>query len=185
MEQPEIVPASPISRIARFLSLILVLACVGALDYRTGYELRLGVLYAMMVGFGTWFLGLEVGVGVSVAAVGIEQWAEFAGGRVFTRSWIPYVNSVSRLTIYLFVAFSFFHFRRTIDLAKRQVQAFQGKLPVCGSCYRVEGGGGFWMDFPTYLRRNSGAEPEFHACPICEREGRSHSSSETRVGERE
>lgn len=164
----------PHRRIPSLILLVLLLALfggVGALDYITGYELRMGALYAVIVGFATWNFGLPGGIAVGLAAVGIEQWAELAGGKVFDQPWVPYANSASRLTIYLFVAFSFSYFRRTIDRARSQLQAFQGRMPVCTCCNRVDGGDGFWMDFPNYVRKNSDVAPEFTICPLCAEEG--------------
>jgi hypothetical protein len=150
--------------------LVLMVSGVGTVDYLAGYELRLGALYAVTVGFATWYLGLPAGVVCSLITVGIAHWAELAGGKVYNQWWVPYANSASRFSIYLFVALSFGYFRRTIDRAASQLRAFQGRLPVCGCCNRVDGGDGFWMDFPTYVRKNSAVAPVFKTCPVCERE---------------
>ena len=153
-----------------FLAFLGHLAAVGALDYYTGYEVRIGALYAVPVAFATWYLGGWMGVVASFSATAIIFWVEEAGGKVYAAKWIAYGNSASWLFVFLFVTFSFWYFRRTIDLARRRVRAFEGKLPICSCCHRVDGGDGFWIDFPTYIRTKSEAVPEFVTCPVCVRE---------------
>ena len=160
------------TKAAIFVAFILQLAAVGALDYFTGPEVRIGALYAVPIGFAAWYLGGWMGAVAGIGATAVAIWSERSGGQVYAESWIGYVNGASRLSIFLFVAFSFSYFRRTIDLARKRVQAFEGKLPICSCCHRVDGGDGFWMDFPTYVRTKSEAVPAFLTCPVCVREKR-------------
>lgn len=149
------------------IELLAMVIGVGALDYYAGYELNTRALYAVPVAFATWYFGAVLGVVIAATATGIALWAELATGKVYSAQWIAYANTASPLCVFLFVALSFSYLRRTIDLARKRVQAFTGPLPICASCHRVDGGDAFWMDFPTYIRKNSEAVPEFRTCPIC------------------
>lgn len=160
----------PAKNIIYIFSVVAQLAAVAMLDYYSGYEIRLVALYCMPVAFATWYLGGIGGSLTGVAACLTTLVVESAAGQVYSRDWIAYANAASRLLIFLFVALSFARFRRTIEFARNRVKAFQGKLNVCACCNRIDGGDGFWMDFPTYLRKNSEAVPEFDACPTCIRE---------------
>lgn len=160
----------------RLALIIVALGGVTALDYYSGYEVRLSALYAAAVGLATWNFGAVGGAVVAVLAATLEFWAERLGGKIYTAEWIGYSNALSRLCIYFFVALSFSYFRRTIALARKRVKAFEGQLKICACCQRVDGGEGFWMDFPTYIRKNSEAVLEFDTCPTCVREGQPKSS---------
>lgn len=151
----------------KFLLVLGSFAAVGGLDYFTGYQVRLGALYAIPVGLAVWFFNAPMGVVFAVSSTVFAYWSERVTGEVYPAMWIPVVNGISRLALLLFVAFSIRYFKRTIALAHKRTEAFAGRLPICACCHRVDGGNGFWMDFPTYLRKNSEAEPEFRTCPIC------------------
>jgi hypothetical protein len=160
------------SKPAYFLAFVVQLAAVAAFDYYTGYEVKIGALYAGPIAFATWYLGVWPGVAASFGATALILWLEEVGGTIYSAKWIAYSNSASWLVVFLFVTFSFSYFQRTIDLARKRVRAFEGKLPVCCCCHRVDGGDGFWIDFPTYVRTKSEAVPEFVTCPVCVREKR-------------
>lgn len=165
------------SKFVRIIALILLIASISAIDYYTGYEIRLPAFYAITVAFATWYLNFVSGICVAVLVAGIELAAEKIGGKVYSAEWIAYLNMVSRFCIYLFVAVSFSYFRRTINLARFRVRAFEGRLGICACCYRVDGAGGYWIDFPTYLRTNSEVIPEFRRCPVCTRENKQPSTT--------
>ncbi len=140
---------------------------VCVLDYITGYEVKLIALYACVVAFGTWRIGVVAGVVAAVVFSVFSTWAEGTPGPVFSASWVVIVNVISRFAIYAFVAASFHHFKRGADRAQRELEAFKGNICFCSVCNKVDGGDRFWMDFPSYVRRNSGASLEFKICPIC------------------
>jgi hypothetical protein len=156
-----------------------LLALVGGIDYLTGYEVHLGALYAVIVAYATWNLGSLFGIITALAATSFVFWAERASGLVYSHLWIGYTNSLSRLGIYCIIIWGGIRMRRYFDLAERRMQAFDRTLPICACCYRVDGGQGFWVDFPTYLRKNSDAQPTYSTCPICSTSGKSKASAGT------
>jgi len=143
------------------------LSLVGVIDYLTGYEVHMGALYAAIVAFAAWNIGTLLGILTAVAATAVIFWTERASGLVYSHAWTAYTNSLSRLGIYLIIVWGFNRLRGTLDLAERRVEAFDRTLPICACCYRVDGGDGFWVDFPTYLRKNSSSQPAYRTCPIC------------------
>jgi hypothetical protein len=155
------------------------LSLVGGIDYLSGYEVHLGALYAAIVAYATWNLGTFFGILTALAATSFVFWAERASGLVYSHSWIGYTNSLSRLGVYFIIVWGFVRMRRSFDLAERRLQAFDRTLPICACCYRVDGGQGFWVDFPTYLRKNSDAQPTYSTCPICSLSGKSKASAGT------
>lgn len=148
---------------------ILQVIVVTGIDYYLGYEVRLGALYAVPVAFAAWYLGKVWGWLAAISAALLALWAEKAAGKIYTSDWIAVTNTSSRLAIFLFVNLSVAYFRRTIDLANRRMQVFRGVLPVCACCHQVDGGAGFWTDFPTFLRNNTQASVQFKTCPACQK----------------
>jgi len=149
--------------------LLLQIAAVGYLDYFSGYEIKVGPLYAVTVAFGVWYLGAGIGVLSCLLCTGVAFWADRASGHVFSARWIEYYSNIPRLTFFLFVAFSFAYFRRTIEAAKLRLRAFSGQLPVCHQCHKVCGQDGYWSEFSTYLRENTDAAVVDKVCPDCSR----------------
>ncbi|WP_438483658.1 hypothetical protein [Oleiharenicola lentus] len=155
-------------RIVRLVCALLgQLVLIGFFDFYTGYEIKLGALYALPVAFAAWYLRSPAGWLTSLVCALITLWAEVAAGKEYSSTWIAVINTASRLAIFVFIQLSVSHFRRTVNLAKKRLRAFEGLLPVCCACHRVDGGDGFWTDFPAFLRANTQAQVEFKTCPSC------------------
>ena len=72
-----------------------------------------------------------------------------------------------RLTVLVFIAYSFHQFRRDLDDKSLKLKQLEGILPVCIVCNRISDGTGHWTDLGTYLRLHSAATPETQLCPDC------------------
>lgn len=146
---------------------MLTIAVVLMLDIITGHEVRLGALYACPVAFGAWYFGRNWGCIAAIGGAFLSHWVESATGRTYSSEWIAVVNTALRFAILVFVYLSVSYFRRTIDIARQEMKAFSGSVPICCRCHRVDGGDGYWTDFPTFIRRKTKAKVEFSVCPNC------------------
>ena len=148
------------------LSLLGVLL-IGYLDYRTGFDVALGALYAIPIAFASWYLNAGWGVLFSILASFVRYWADSADGHHFSRPWIPIERGINFVLIFSFIAFSFHTFRRNFEMKDRKVRQLEGILPICIACKRISNPKGEWMDLDAYLRQHSSAQPEPCICPEC------------------
>jgi diguanylate cyclase (GGDEF)-like protein len=83
-----------------FVLAICGLGIVGGLDYFTGYEVSLSLLYLGPVALATWYGGRRAGIGIAVLACVIWYIAEIAG-RQYSHAAIPVWNALIRLGFFL------------------------------------------------------------------------------------
>ena len=68
------------------ISLILV-AIIGYIDFRTGYERSLSLFYLVPISIGTWFLGLIFGLAIATMSVVVWVVSDLAAGIPAVRIW--------------------------------------------------------------------------------------------------
>lgn len=159
---------STTARKAACIALALALmASVGWLDYRTGYEVSVFALYTFPIAWIAWKTNLAWGLGLSVLGAGEWLWADLADKHPYAHAWIPWERAAMNLLIFGFVAFSFYKFRRDIALGKRKVRQLEGVLPVCIACNRIQDEKGRWINLDDFLRKHNGAQAEQRLCPDC------------------
>jgi len=82
---------------------LLLVVAVGLLDWVTGTEISLSVLYLVPVGFASWLLGR--GQARLFAFLSAVTWfAADLSGHVYSSSSIPFWNAIVRLSFFLIVA---------------------------------------------------------------------------------
>src|SRR5437016_2467142 len=75
--------------------LIFVLL-VGLVDYLSGLEISLAILYLLPIFAVAWFSGRWPGIVIALAAGFVWFLADLASERKFSHEWVPYFNLVSR-----------------------------------------------------------------------------------------
>jgi signal transduction histidine kinase len=84
------------------LSLFIV-AIVGLLDYRTGFELNFFAFYLIPVIFAVWCVGRGFGVCISVLCVVVSISGDLIAGARYSSSLVPVWNTAISLTFFLVV----------------------------------------------------------------------------------
>ena len=158
---------TPAAKAAYILAAIALLAVVGWIDFRTGYEISVYALYAFPIAWIVWTVSMTWGVVLSLLASAAWLWADFADNHAYAHAWIPWERGCMRMIIFAFIAYSFHQFRRDLEIKNRKLRQLEGILPVCIACNRISDGTGHWTDLGTYLRRHSAAKPETQLCPDC------------------
>jgi PAS domain S-box-containing protein len=74
---------------------------VGVLDWYTGVEPSLSILYLLPIGWTVWFVGTWAGVVVSLLAAGVWFSLDQVGGAVYSHPLVPYWNACVRLGFFL------------------------------------------------------------------------------------
>ncbi len=84
------------------LSLALV-ALVGLLDFRTGFELNFFAFYLIPVILAVWFVGRGFGIFVSALCVAVSVTGDLVAGARYSSSLVPVWNTAIAFTFYLVV----------------------------------------------------------------------------------
>jgi PAS domain-containing protein len=84
-----------------FLAGWIGVTLVGLLDWSTGTEISLSILYLLPIGLAVWFGGLATGLIVAAAAAGIWLVLDTFGGSVYSHPWIPYWNAAVRFGFFV------------------------------------------------------------------------------------
>jgi len=77
---------------------------VGSIDYLTGYEISLSILYLAPVAFAAWYGGRHIGTAIAVVSAAVWFMADVGLGHAYTHPAIPVWNALVRLGIFLIVS---------------------------------------------------------------------------------
>ncbi len=151
----------------RILAATAIMSAVSWLDYRTGDQIGLLVLYALPVAWIAWSVNFTWAFLLGALNTAGRIWADARWLHHFSHAWIPWERGCMRTIVLSFIAFSFHQFRRDLDTKSLKLRQLEGILPVCIACNRISDPAGRWLDLESYLRRNSEAKPDARLCPEC------------------
>jgi PAS domain-containing protein len=78
---------------------------VGLLDWSTGVEVSLSILYLLPIGLSVWFVGKWAGIVLSMVAATVWLMLDSREGTPYTQPIIPYWNAIVRLGFFLLTTF--------------------------------------------------------------------------------
>lgn len=150
---------------------------VALLDYYTGDELNVTLLYLAPIALASWKLGRREAI--FVAAVSAMAW--FVGDHLFLRQttnlWIPFWNMVGLFGFFVTVVLILFSLRKAftaqqqliaeLEDALSRVRTLSGLLPICSWCKKVRDDRGYWRAVEAYIEEHSQAEFTHGICPDC------------------
>ena len=114
----------PLQLAVAFVGIVIV----GAMDYRTGYEVSLSILYLLPITIATWFAGRRIGV-IYALLCGLSWYVVVkATAEPFSHGWIPVWNDMVRIGFFLTHALLLDAFRRRL----RDEQALARTDPLTG-----------------------------------------------------
>ena len=99
-------------------SVLLVLA-VGALDYITGFEVSLSILYLVPIAILTWYTNLTLALVFSI--ISALEWflADFFYGHVYANPLIPYWNALVWLGVFILFVLLLYRLRESLETERR------------------------------------------------------------------
>lgn len=159
-----------LTRSTAVLLVTVLLALCGLLDYATGYEVSVFMVYVLPIALSTRAFGLAGGCLTSLLCAVVWAIADVAAGHQYSGPWVVYWNAFNRLTFFLCVAVAVHYTHATLAASQRRLRAFPGQLPMCTQCHRIGSGNGYWQPFESYLCEHGEAEPLRKVCPDCARE---------------
>ncbi|MGO9117580.1 MAG: hypothetical protein ACLQPD_08205 [Desulfomonilaceae bacterium] len=168
-------------RIIVFTGFVLT-AVVGWVDFITGYEVSISILYLGPISLVAWYAGRAPGFLVAVTSAIVWLLADVAAGHTFGRMMIPYWNGAVMLGEFLVVAvivhwLHVAHERnvrliRKLREAATKVKTLTGLLPICAWCKKIRTDEGYWQEVEAYIAAHSEAAFTHGICPNCQKEVR-------------
>lgn len=96
------------------LSLVLV-GCLGLLDYYTGPDLSVSIFYLLPISLTAWLLGGRWAMVMSAVAMLSWLWADVAAGELDRPAFIPYWNALIRFGYFVIVSYLFAFIRGRLE----------------------------------------------------------------------
>ena len=160
----------------RFLGIPLTLI-VALLDYYTGEELNVTLLYLAPIALASWKLGTKEAILVAVVSALVWFVEDYLILRESAVLWIPFWNMVGLFGFFLTVVLILSSLRKAFAAQQRligelqealgQVRTLSGLLPICSWCKKVRDDRGYWRAVEAYIEEHSHAEFTHGICPDC------------------
>jgi signal transduction histidine kinase len=100
----------------------VILGCVAAMDFVTGYEISCTVFYLVAAGLATWFVGASFGILVSVLSAISTSAISIASGEHYSNRFAPIWDAAIVLSFYLIVVWLLRSLRLTQETLEQRVQ---------------------------------------------------------------
>ncbi|MGE5451379.1 MAG: hypothetical protein ACM3VZ_05975 [Acidobacteriota bacterium] len=162
-------PSAPGKSAARAALVLVTLVASGAIDYATGYEVSVFLLYVAPVALCTRFFGVYPGLGVALVSTAVWMAVDQLSGHRYSQSWIWYVNAANRMICFVLGVWAISYFQSRQAVLKQRLKAFNGAIPICTQCHRLSANDGYWWAIDGYLKEFGGARPQHKVCPDCAR----------------
>jgi hypothetical protein len=167
----------------RLVALFVVTALIGAMDYVTGDELDLFILYFAPIAWAAWNVSRRAAIALSVFSGALWFSANVYLGHAYSQPLLGAWGEMVMLVTFLGAALATSGIRRLLDherVLNRQlaealakVKKLTGRLPICMSCKNVQDDAGHWQAIEEYFTHQSEDDFVFaqRICPDCRDRG--------------
>lgn len=155
---------------------IIMSLAVDWLDYTTGEEYELFILYYIPVGIIAWQVGRTVGLLMSIFCAATWFQSDFLTHQHYSLlvgSW----DTSMRLISFAALAWTLSQVRTELTREKKlnteladamaQIKTLTGILPMCSFCRRIRDDSRRWVHLEAYITRHSEAQVSHGLCPTC------------------
>lgn len=155
---------------------LLLTAVIGYVDYVTGYELRMELLYLMPISYVTWFVGQRAGIMFSFLSMITTVYSDIMAGKKFTHFTIEIWNGLMYLVFYVIVTLLLKlqislqqreNLLEELDNALMQNEELRRLLPVCSRCKKLRDDEEYRQKVESYIGQYSKAEFSHGLCTEC------------------
>jgi signal transduction histidine kinase len=101
---------------------------IGVIDYVTGYDLRLEILYLMPIAFVVWFAGIKSGIFISAVSIAIIVLSDVLSGKIFHNYLVETWNMVMLFLFFIIVTLLLSKLRITLRERTRLALELQKAL---------------------------------------------------------
>jgi len=157
---------------------LVLTAVAGLLDYVTGYEISVSILYLGPISLVAWYGGRVPGA--IMAIVGSAAWSitNVGAGEMSRHPLTPYWNGLVLLGEFLIVVFVVDRLKIAYNAqvalveelreATTKIKTLRGLVPICAWCKKIRDDEGYWRDLEAYMAAHSEAVFTHGICPQCE-----------------
>jgi hypothetical protein len=166
-------------RILHLAGLFIATLFIGVLDYATGDELDLFILYLVPIAIGAWTHGRAVALVLAATSGALWFSANVYLGHAYSRPVLGAWGEVVMLITFTAAALATNGMRSLLDREKAlnaqlaealaRVKKLSGRLPICMSCKSVQDESGHWREIEEYFTHESEDDFVFKQmiCPHC------------------
>lgn len=157
---------------------LLALFLVGWIDWVTGYEMGLSLLYLIPISISTWFVGIGAGLLFAVVGAIVWGWSDWAAGHQYSAWFLPYWNSGIRLGFFVVTSISLAIAEATARRQRATIESLTGALaqataggapfPLCPSCKRVRTDAEFVRQVESFAAQHPEVVFSHRQCPACQ-----------------
>jgi hypothetical protein len=168
-------------KVIQFTGFVLT-AVVGYLDFLTGYEASVSILYLGPISLVAWYAGRVPGFLVAITSAIVWLLADVGAGHAVGRAIISYWNGAVMLGEFLVVAVVVNKLQVAHETKVRMISELQeaatkirtltGLIPICAWCKKIRTDEGYWQEVEAYVAAHSEAAFTHGICPDCEKEVR-------------
>jgi diguanylate cyclase (GGDEF)-like protein len=105
---------SPQRRSIILLSTFILIVLIGILDYVTGFEISLSLLYVVPISLATWYINSRAGYVTIGISVGVSILSNAAAGQTYSHEIIWYWNGFTRLLLFVLILWLLQEFKRAL-----------------------------------------------------------------------
>ena len=152
---------------------------IGWLDYVTGVELDLFVLYLLPIVWVGWTLGSRAGIAVAVEGTALWYFADVYLLHAYTHPIYGVWGAMVKLVAFAGAALASNRIHRLLKRERQlnhkladalaRVKKLSGRLPICIGCKSIRDEGGHWHEIEEYFTVQSEDDFVFSqtVCPHC------------------
>lgn len=156
---------------------IVLVAVIGLLDFMTGYEFSVEVLYLAPICFAAWYAGKSCGIAITIVSAIIWLLADLGAGHRTDSLVIPVWNFVILLSSFTVVVILILKLKAAYEEQLRlvgelqeafdKIKVLKGLIPMCAWCKKVRNDDGYWLEVEQYIKENSDSSFTHGICPEC------------------
>ncbi len=163
----------------RLGALIALTGLIGWLDYVTGDELDLFILYFVPIVWAAWNIGSRTGVGLAVFGTALWLWANAILGHAYTHVLFAVWGGMVMFATFSAAALATGRIHALLQNERRlnrqlaealaKVKKLSGRLPICLGCKSIRDEAGEWRQIEEYFTVQSEEDFIFsqEVCPHC------------------
>jgi hypothetical protein len=153
-----------------------VIAVLGVIDYGTGPDLTLAVLYLLPITLVAWSGDRDLGVAMAAMSAACQTTAD-ALWPTHTPPPVLAWNGTSRFLVYTTLVVLLTALRKAyarseerrhaLEEAQAEIKTLRGLLPICSFCHRIRDDDGEWERLEAYIHSRTDATFTHGMCPEC------------------
>ncbi len=164
------------SFIRHFIQVSLLLSGIFIFDCITTYEVNIGPLYIVLVGYATWQMGFGFGIFFSVLCMTLWALGDYFTGHRFSHMWLLYENAGIRLFTYSMATSGVFIYKRTLEAHRRRLAMLERLLSVCPGCGCITVNEAGWRKASEFHQK---PKQLYSLCPTCAATHKSDAPADT------